>query len=153
MEVSSGGGGGGSSASVRIQDNRTKPSLAKESQTEPFLVEENLAMEGNRLRRPFSSWLKLRGAAVRGRTVQETARPPRITSSGSSEQGGGSYSKFYSLFSDEPHLIQAAWLFFSLCDPMCRPDPLSDYNNPPQADFLQHVPSRGGVGSVVLVRG
>lgn len=53
MEVSSGGGGGGSSASVRIQDNRTKPSLAKESQTEPFRVEENLAMEGKQAETSF----------------------------------------------------------------------------------------------------
>lgn len=37
-------------------------------------------------------------------------------------------------------------------DPMCRPDTLSDYNNPPQADFLQHGSTRGAVGSVVLMR-
>lgn len=63
---------------------------------------------------------------------------------------------FIPLFLDEVHLLQAAGLsFFSsfFCrDPMCRPDTLSDYNNPPQADFLQHGSTRGAVGSVVLMR-
>lgn len=33
---------------------------------------------------------------------------------------------------------------------MCRSDPLSDYNNPPQADFLQHDSEQVVVGNVVL---
>lgn len=46
-----------------------------------------------------------------------------------------------------------ALLFFPPCrDPMCSPDTPSDYNNPPQADFLQHGSTRGAVGSVVLIR-
>lgn len=44
------------------------------------------------------------------------------------------------------------FLFFVCRDPMCRPDTLSDYNNPPQADFLQHGSTRGAVGNVVLMR-
>lgn len=62
-------------------------------------------------------------------------------------------SQLYPFILGRAASVTGRWAPLLCRDPMCRPDPLSDYNNPPQADFLQHGSTRGAVGSVVLTRG
>lgn len=62
-------------------------------------------------------------------------------------------SQLYPFILGRAASVTGRWALLLCRDPMCRPDPLSDYNNPPQADFLQHGSTRGAVGSVVLTRG
>lgn len=62
-------------------------------------------------------------------------------------------SQLYPFILGRAASVTGRWAPLCCRDPMCRPDPLSDYNNPPQADFLQHgSAARGPLGSVVLTR-
>lgn len=93
-------------------------------------------------------------AAVTGcqtsRLVQETGLEPLVMPSGA-HGSTSDHNATLSLYSwTEVHLVQAAGLRFFVVI-RCVVQTLSDYNNPPQADFLQHGSTRGAVGSVVLL--